>query len=237
MKKIFIASLCFVSVFACKKEEVKSDPSPVTVDTIAPVITLNGKQKDTVAVLTTYTDPGATATDNSDGNISSKIVVTGSVSTTIPGITYTLNYNVADQAGNAALTVSRTVYVKPAVSYILSGAYNVACAGATINPGVDPVLNANSNYTSSVQLSGQTGTLLSLTSLNIGPVTAPTFIFGVNAFVFSISSSIVNAPAQTFAMCTGTVSPSKTSFTIDTKYYETMYPNKSYETRNVFTKQ
>ena len=62
-----------------------------------------------------FTDPGATATDNVDGNLTSSIVVTGSVNTATAGI-YTLNYNVSDAAGNAATQVSRTVNVNEPAS-------------------------------------------------------------------------------------------------------------------------
>ncbi|WP_420571380.1 S8 family serine peptidase [Kordia sp.] len=85
----------------------------VTTDTEAPVITLNGAATITLTVGDSFTDPGATATDNVDGNLTSSIVVTGSVNTAVEG-TYTLNYNVSDAAGNAATQVSRTVNVNAA---------------------------------------------------------------------------------------------------------------------------
>ncbi|WP_046758687.1 S8 family serine peptidase [Kordia jejudonensis] len=85
----------------------------ITTDTTAPVITLNGAVTITLTVGDAFTDPGATATDNIDGNLTSNIVVTGSVNTAVEG-TYTLNYNVSDAAGNAATQVSRTVNVEAA---------------------------------------------------------------------------------------------------------------------------
>jgi len=60
---------------------------------------------------TTYADAGASATDNVDGDLTSKIVVTGSVNASSAG-TYTLKYDVSDAAGNAAESVSRTVVVE-----------------------------------------------------------------------------------------------------------------------------
>ena len=83
-------------------------------DTTAPVITLNGSSTMNLNVGDSFTDPGATASDNVDGNLTSNIVVTGSVDTATEG-TYTLNYNVSDAAGNAATQVSRTVNVNAAV--------------------------------------------------------------------------------------------------------------------------
>ena len=59
----------------------------------------------------TYVDPGATATDNLDGNLTSSIVVNASaVNTAVPG-DYPVTYNVSDVAGNAATQVTRTVHV------------------------------------------------------------------------------------------------------------------------------
>ena len=80
-------------------------------DTVAPVITLNGVSPVTVQVGDSYTDAGATAVDNIDGDITANIVVTGSVNTSITG-TYILAYNVSDSAGNTAATVNRVVNVE-----------------------------------------------------------------------------------------------------------------------------
>lgn len=82
----------------------------VTADTVKPVITLNGSATVSVVQGGTYADAGATAMDDRDGNVTSKIVVTGSVITNTPG-TYALFYNVKDAAGNAASTLTRTVTV------------------------------------------------------------------------------------------------------------------------------
>ncbi|KGL62071.1 immunoglobulin-like domain-containing protein [Polaribacter sp. Hel1_85] len=79
-------------------------------DGTAPVITLNGASTINLNVGDTYTEQGATATDNVDGNLTSSIVITGSVNTNLAG-TYAINYNVSDAAGNPATQVSRTVNV------------------------------------------------------------------------------------------------------------------------------
>ena len=79
-------------------------------DGTAPVITLNGASTTNLTVGDTYTEQGATATDNVDGNLTSSIITTGTVNTNLAG-TYTVNYNVSDAAGNAATQISRTVNV------------------------------------------------------------------------------------------------------------------------------
>ncbi len=89
-------------------EEVTIDAAAV--DTQAPVITLTGDAAVSVEIGEEYTDAGATANDNVDGDISDDIVVTGEVDTLVPG-EYTLAYNVSDAAGNEATEVTRTVTV------------------------------------------------------------------------------------------------------------------------------
>lgn len=79
-------------------------------DTTPPVITLNGASTIDLEVGDTYTELGATATDNVDGDISANIVITGTVNTNTEG-TYTRYYNVSDAAGNAATQVTRTINV------------------------------------------------------------------------------------------------------------------------------
>ncbi|NER19022.1 immunoglobulin-like domain-containing protein, partial [Spongiivirga citrea] len=80
-------------------------------DTEAPVITLNGDATIEVTQGETFTDPGATATDNVDGDISGNITVGGDTVDTGTVGTYTITYNVSDAAGNAATEVTRTVNV------------------------------------------------------------------------------------------------------------------------------
>ncbi len=80
-------------------------------DTVPPVITLNGSSTIQLTVGDSWTDPGATATDETDGDLTNSITVSGTVDTSTTG-TYTLIYNVADAASNTA-SVTRTVVVNP----------------------------------------------------------------------------------------------------------------------------
>ena len=82
----------------------------ITSDAIAPVIKMLGKSPISIIVGSKYTDAGATATDNLDGNITSKIVTVNNVNVSKVG-TYTVTYNVTDTKGNAATPVVRTVKV------------------------------------------------------------------------------------------------------------------------------
>ena len=80
-------------------------------DTVAPVITLNGNNPMTVGFGTVFTDPGATASDGCAGDLTSAIVVTGSVDTNTVGF-YALTYTVSDPSGHSDTKV-RTVEVLP----------------------------------------------------------------------------------------------------------------------------
>ena len=79
-------------------------------DTTSPVITLTGDADINIIVGDTYTDAGATANDNKDGDITSNIIADSNVDNTAVG-TYTITYNVSDAAGNAASELTRTVNV------------------------------------------------------------------------------------------------------------------------------
>lgn len=81
-----------------------------TIDTIKPVITRSGPAQVIIELGDTYSDQGATASDNMDGNITDNIFTSGSVNTNAPG-KYVITYNVNDAAGNSADEVTRTVLV------------------------------------------------------------------------------------------------------------------------------
>jgi hypothetical protein len=79
------------------------------VDVAAPVITILGDNPVTMYAGGTYTDAGATAIDDVDGDVTSKIIKTGTVNPSVVG-SYTITYTVTDNSGNTA-TATRTVNV------------------------------------------------------------------------------------------------------------------------------
>ena len=82
-----------------------------TPDTRAPEITLLGNPDMTHECGELFSDDGATALDETDGDISGLLVVGGdSVNEKVPGM-YTITYDVSDTIGFAAPTVMRTVTV------------------------------------------------------------------------------------------------------------------------------
>ena len=78
-------------------------------DKIAPTITLKGNKSITLYLGNTWTDPGYTATDNCDNDITSSVVKTGSVNSNKLG-TYKITYTVKDSSGNQTVE-ERTVKV------------------------------------------------------------------------------------------------------------------------------
>lgn len=98
-----IAATCGVLILnSCSKNE----------DTTAPVVTLNGASSVELSLGTSsYSDPGATATDDEDGSVT----VTSDFSSTNPNLnfanTYTITYSATDAAGNKG-TATRSIRVK-----------------------------------------------------------------------------------------------------------------------------
>ena len=103
MKKLIFIFLALLIV-ACSDDS--SDGS--SNDTTAPIITLNGQAIATVNLNSTYTDAGATALDDVDGDLTSSIVTTGAVNTSIEG-NYIITYTVSDSAGNTATTTRQVI--------------------------------------------------------------------------------------------------------------------------------
>jgi len=84
----------------------------LAVDTIAPVITLNGATTITLDINSNFRDPGASATDNADGDLSANIKVSSNVDTTQEGV-YEIIYSVVDSAGNKTEITRKINIVQP----------------------------------------------------------------------------------------------------------------------------
>ena len=74
-----------------------------------PVITLNGDSTVELYLNSYYADPGATALDAEDGDLTNSIVITGTIDSSTLG-TYVLAYSVTDSDGNESVKV-RTINV------------------------------------------------------------------------------------------------------------------------------
>lgn len=80
-----------------------------TNDTTSPVLSINGDASLELNVGDTYVDAGASASDDTDGDLTGSITTSGSVDTSISG-TYTITYIVTDAANNS-ISIERVVTV------------------------------------------------------------------------------------------------------------------------------
>ena len=154
-------------------------------DTSAPSITLTGRNPDSLAMLTTYSDLGATAQDDKDGNISSSILVDDTdIENELPG-TYQVYYSVSDAAGNNAdAQRSVVVYANPsglAKNYNVKDTCGTGASAIWFNYSQQPIAfsstqikfnrfadyDNNTNIVATISRDG-TITLPSQTALNIG---------------------------------------------------------------------
>ena len=114
IKVLIILGLVVLVLFSCNNSK----------DTTAPVIALKGSSDTTIALNSTWTDPGATAFDDEDGNV--PVSASGVVNKDLVG-TYTITYQASDAAGNISIK-TRTVRVRN-MADIWEGEYSVTDNG------------------------------------------------------------------------------------------------------------
>jgi predicted ribosomally synthesized peptide with SipW-like signal peptide len=171
---------------------VAAPPAPE--DTTAPVITLLGEDPVNLNVGETYTDAGATAIDNVDGDITAKIVTTGLPINTDTTGTYTITYNVSNIAGNSATQVTRTVNVVAAPP-----APEDTTAPVITLLGEDPVnLNVGETYTDAGATALDNGTVdltgSIVTTFTPGPV--DTSVLGTFTVQYNVSDAAGNPATE-----------------------------------------
>lgn len=124
------ASLVNTALSACGPAQVgeyEDYTVILTPDLAAPIIQLVGSDE-VIEVNKVYTDKGATAVDNLEGDITAAIVVNNGVDMSQPGV-YFVTYDVTDKSGNMAATVIRKVTVVA----------DLTAPGITLNGG-NPIL-------------------------------------------------------------------------------------------------
>lgn len=129
----------------------------ITIDGAKPVI--SGANSKTVGYYSTFSpESGVSAKDNLDGNMTSKIKVTGTVNTKKKD-TYTLKYTITDSSKNTA-TVTRKITVD-STKPVISGAKSKTIAyNSTFNPksGVSAKDNLDGSLTSKIKITGTVNT-------------------------------------------------------------------------------
>lgn len=180
MKKNILSLVLVLTAVAVIFSGCKKD------DTGAPTVSITGDGTITLSLGDAWVDPGATANDAEDGDISTKIAVTGTVNTDQVG-EYTLTYKVADDAGNEG-SATRTVKVgaaKLAASYSVTETYSDGGAAYTYIQvvGAASVYNTLTfNGFGDYQLANPVMTVSGTT------FTAPNFNFGTGAEATAITN-------------------------------------------------
>lgn len=157
-KTLTLLALALV-VTGCGKDDSDTDDTQVVDDT-PPVITLAGDTAMTLEVGDTFTDPGATATDDVDGEVD--VTASGSVDTSTLG-DYDLYYDAVDSSGNEADTVTRTVSVAdtqaPVISLNGDDPMVVSQGDTFVDPGASVSDNYDTDLTATVSGTVDTTTL------------------------------------------------------------------------------
>ncbi len=134
----------------------------VTVDLTLPIITLIGDATINLALGDTYTEQGATATDDLDGDISGSIVIAGDTVDTVAEGTFIITYNVTDSGGNAAIEVTRTVNVTitditaPTITLTGDATINLIIGDTYTEQGATASDNIDGDISSDIVIAGAT---------------------------------------------------------------------------------
>jgi len=125
--------------------------SVIVQDTVKPVITLTGSTPVTVQVGSSYSDAGASASDNYDSSV--PVDTSGSVNTAVVG-SYTLTYSATDSHGNVAVQVTRMVNVvdtiDPEIDIVGSSPVTVQVGDVYVDAGATALDNYDGDITDEI---------------------------------------------------------------------------------------
>ena len=177
----------FVAVFVANAYGGATNSAMLTVvDTLAPVITLNGNNPTYAELGGAFTDPGATAHDFCVGAV--QVTVVGAVNSSVV-CTNTLTFTADDGNGNTN-TVARAVIVRDTTPpTILWSFTNLALAAGTNCNGTMPDVTGT-NFIFATDLSEPLTMTQSPTNSAILPL-------GTNAFVIAVAYAYVNTAYST----------------------------------------
>ena len=174
--------MTYTAIDSSSNEAIPVTRSVEVVDSQSPVIILSGNTTITIEAGTNYVEPGFSATDSNEGDLSSNVIITGSVDTSNLG-TYNLTYNVSDSTGNSASTATRVVNVvdttAPVISLLGDNPLNIDLGSSFTDPGAF----ANDNYDGIINSVVVTGS-------------PDTSVVGTYFIFYNVSDSEGNAAAQ-----------------------------------------
>jgi len=159
------------------------------VDTTPPVLTLLGNSVMPHQVGTPFVDPGWTATDTCADDLTTAVVVTGTVDVNTPG-TYVLTYNVTD--GFNAVSATRTVAVGNVVTFTVQpadGKYYVDATPFTLTAQFINGINETGYrwfYTKNGGTPQAIGTVQPVPSDNVLTLTVNPAVYGVGNYTFYV---------------------------------------------------
>lgn len=129
-------------------------------DVIAPILELTGGEEMSFNIGSDFEEPGYTATDDVDGNISDVVRVEGTVDGHKEG-TYTLTYSVEDSSGNKTI-LERKVTVKdtkaPVIKLKGESSYYLLVGDNFKDPGFTATDNIDGDLTDQVKVEGKVNT-------------------------------------------------------------------------------
>ncbi|MEP3383426.1 MAG: immunoglobulin-like domain-containing protein [Flavobacteriaceae bacterium] len=157
MKKKIVIALVILVAFSCAE-----DYNPPVPDTTAPEITIIGDNPQTITLPATYTELGATALDDIDGDISDNIEITGTANFLVPGM-YQVTYSVSDAAGNATSAIREVTIVElatpdnpdttaPEIAIIGSNPLTITVSNEYTELGAVAFDNTDGNITDSIEI-------------------------------------------------------------------------------------
>ncbi len=161
------------------------------VDSVIPVITMTGNSTEYVEYGSAYVDPGATASDNYDGNITADIVTVNPVDVGTLG-TYYITYNVSDSSGNNAVSITRTVIVQDSIAPVINAADQV-----TFNSQSETLAELTSNMTA-FDIHG--GNLTAQITVVEDNYTANINVVGTYTVTFQVSDAQLNTTQITITI-------------------------------------
>ncbi|MEO9511096.1 MAG: immunoglobulin-like domain-containing protein [Flavobacteriaceae bacterium] len=152
MKKKIVIALVILVAFSCVED--------YNLDTTAPEITIIGDNPQTITLPATYTELGATALDDTDGDISDNIEITSTVDIDVPG-SYEVTYSVSDAAENTTSVIREVIIVgepdatAPEITIIGENPLTIDQYSEYIEQGAVALDDTDGNITDNIVITGE----------------------------------------------------------------------------------